>query len=428
MEGRIPRMIRALARAAALLLALLPGGHALAADDPPPPGEAVAAAAPAEGAGNGEPAALATALPPGTRSGREIIESFTAGLADPECVAGDGSDRWRRHFAGSPQRLAASDETLAMFGYVVDALRAAHLPTEYALIPFVESGYKPGARSPGGPVGLWQFIALTARNHKVPVRAGYDGRLSPVASTRAAVRYLKTLHGMFAGDWRLASMAFNAGEYRILGALRRAGMAPASAEPDRLPGLSGITYAYPRKMHAISCLLQEADDREQWLQALERPVPLLVPVELPGDVRSLSGWAARHGLDLAQLRRLNPAWGGEHVPRRAGETIRVLAPASPGLVAAPPAPLGAPADARAPARAPRTLADAGDRGDAAAPEPSRSHVVARGESLWTIARRHDVPLQQLRTLNALGPRALLQPGMVLRIHEPAEAAKSAGGP
>ena len=53
------------------------------------------------------------------------------------------------------------------------------------------------------------------------MKPGYDGRLSPVDSTRAAVRYLKTLHGMFAGDWRLAVMAYNAGEYRVFGALRR---------------------------------------------------------------------------------------------------------------------------------------------------------------------------------------------------------------
>jgi membrane-bound lytic murein transglycosylase D len=418
-------MIQAPFRAAAPMLALLlaGGGHALAAD-PPPSDEAAGGTAAADVAASGEPAVAATPLPPGTRSGREIIEAFTAGLADPDCGADDGSARWRRHFADSPQRLAANDETLAMFGYVVDALREAHLPTEYALIPFVESGYKPGARSPGGPVGLWQFIALTARNHKVPVRAGYDGRLSPVASTRAATRYLMTLHGMFAGDWRLASMAFNAGEYRILGALRRSGMAPATADPDRLPGLSGITYAYPRKMHAISCLLQEADDSEQWLQALERPIPLLVPVELPGDVRSLAAWAGRQGLDLAQLRRLNPAWGGDQVPRRAGETLRVLVPASSGLGGGS----GVQAAAMpAAATASLTSADAGAQQVASA-GGGRNHVVARGESLWTIAHRHGVPMQQLRTLNALGPRALLQPGMVLRIEDPAEAAKSAGGP
>jgi membrane-bound lytic murein transglycosylase D len=424
-------MSRAHLRAAALSLALmLPATQAPAADPSAPgtdTGDTAASHAAATASGEladaAPPAPPAPPLPPGSRSGREIIQAFSAGLADPDCAPGDGSDRWRRHFAGSPQRLAASDETLAMFGYVVDALREAHLPTEYALIPFVESGYKPGARSPGGPVGLWQFIALTARNHKVPVRAGYDGRLSPVASTRAAVRYLKTLHGMFAGDWRLASMAFNAGEYRILGALRRAGMAPASADPDRLPGLSGITYAYPRKMHAISCLLQEADDREPWLQALERPVPRLVPVELPGDVRSLAGWASRHGLDLAQLRRLNPAWRGDHVPRRAGESLRILAPASPAMGLEPEVPATAPAGV---APSSRTAADAGAQ--IASSSSAREHVVARGESLWTIARRHGVPMQQLRTLNALGPRALLQPGMVLRIEAPSDAVKSAGGP
>jgi membrane-bound lytic murein transglycosylase D len=49
------------------------------------------------------------------------------------------------------------------------------------------------------------------------------------------VRYLKTLHGMFAGDWRLAVMAYNAGEYRVLGALRRSRHERASARPAELP-------------------------------------------------------------------------------------------------------------------------------------------------------------------------------------------------
>ena len=111
-----------------------------------------------------------------------------------------------------------------LFGYVVEELRKANLPTEFALIPFVESGYRPNARNGSGPTGLWQFIATTARNHRVPMANGYDGRLSAVDSTQAAVRYLKTLHGMFGGDWRLATMAYNAGEYRVLQSLRKAGM------------------------------------------------------------------------------------------------------------------------------------------------------------------------------------------------------------
>jgi membrane-bound lytic murein transglycosylase D len=346
--------------------------------------------------------------PPPVRSGTEIVDAFLGGLSDDACGSGEASARWRKHFAASPRRLAESDDTLALFGYVVDALREVHLPTEYALIPFVESGYAPGARSKGGPAGMWQFIALTARNHKIPVRAGYDGRMSPVASTRAAVRYLRTLHGMFAGDWRLAAMAFNAGEYRILGALRRGGMAAASAEPSKLPGLSGITYAYPRKMHALSCLLQEAGRRDDWRAALDRPVPRLEAVELPGDVRDLDAWGQARGLDMAYVRRLNPAWTGRHVPRRAGETLRVLVPAGNADAIA-----AASASLEATHGAGIAETEAGTRTDAT--PDARTHVVRRGDSLWTIARKHGVSLEQLRALNTIGGKSVLQPGMILRI-------------
>ncbi len=283
------------------------------------------------------PAALAAppAVPslPHQRSGAEIYAAFRDGLAEPACPAGTASPRWSRHFSAAPVRLAEKDETLALFGYVVDALRESDLPTEYALIPFVESGYKAGARSHLGPAGLWQFIRMTARNHKVPIRAGYDGRLSPVESTRAAVRYLKTLHGMFAGDWRLAAMAYNAGEYRILGSLRRSGQVARDADHDALPGLSGITRAYPRKIHAISCLLQQAEGDADWLAALDRPVSRLVAVPLPQGTRDLDGWSRDQGLDAARVRRLNPAFQGGRVVRLGSEPMQVLAPATPAVEA-----------------------------------------------------------------------------------------------
>ncbi len=271
-------------------------------------------------------ATVPAATAAGTRSGLEIYTRFRDGLADPDCPVDSSSERWRRHFERAPQRLGESDDdTLALFGYVVDALREADLPTEYALIPFVESGYQPGARSAGGPAGLWQMAAITARAHGVPMRAGYDGRLSPVESTRAAVRYLKTLHGMFAGDWRLAVMAYNAGEYRVFGALRRAHKAARDADPSKLDTLSGITRAYVRKLHALSCLLDRADDREAWLRALDRPIPMLEAVELPAGAVDLARWARKGGRDAAMVRRLNPAFAGGRVAR-GHRTLRVLAP------------------------------------------------------------------------------------------------------
>src|SRR5690554_1296307 len=195
------------------------------------------------------------ALQPVTRSGREIYARFRSGLSDQQCAV-DTSDRWRQHFAHVPRDLANRPERLLpLFGYVVDALREHHLPSEYALIPFVESGYRPGARSPSGPAGLWQFIAVTARNHEVAIRPGYDGRLSPVESTAAAVRYLRTLHGMFAGDWRLAVMGYNAGDYPIFGALRNAGPRAMAAEPERL-AVPTITRRYVRTLQALARLLR----------------------------------------------------------------------------------------------------------------------------------------------------------------------------
>ncbi|MGN6112665.1 MAG: lytic transglycosylase domain-containing protein [Luteimonas sp.] len=278
-------------------------------------------------------AATATAPPAPTRSGLDVYARFREGLADPDCPVDSASERWRRHYAHAPERLGArDDDALALFGYVVDALREASLPTEYALIPFVESGYKPGARSASGPAGLWQLAHVTARAHGVPMRAGYDGRLSPVDSTRAAVRYLKTLHGMFAGDWRLAVMAYNAGEYRVFGALRRAHQAARDADPEKLASLSGITRAYVRKLHALSCLLDRADEREAWLQSLDRPIPVLEAVELPAGARDLGRWASADGRDAAMVRRLNPAFAGGRVGRSQG-ALRVLAP-----VRVPPAP------------------------------------------------------------------------------------------
>ncbi len=355
------------------------------------------------------PAAEQTATPttqPLTRSGREIYAEFRAGLADPTCDTAS-SPRWRDHFAAAPTRMAApGSDVLPLFGYVVDALRAASLPTEFALIPFVESGYKPAARSAAGPAGLWQMIAVTARDHHVPMRPGYDGRLSPVDSTQAAVRYLKTLHGMFAGDWRLAVMAYNAGEYRVFSALRRSGQVASKADPDKLVGMSGISQAYVRKLHALSCLLDQADDREEWLRALDRPVPILKPMALPAGTTSLDRWAAGQGEDPAVVRRLNPALAGRRI---AGvhEPLQVLAPVVPGPMApaldsAPVAIVQTPSLPSSPAT------------------PTRTHVVGRGESLWTIARRYKLQVADLMSRNALQARSVLRPGMVLQLDAPSD--------
>lgn len=346
-------------------------------------------------------AADAAGAPASPVTGRQVFETFRAGLAEPTCPA--APSRWMRQYAHAPQKLAGrGDNTLAVFSHVVESLRSAGLPTEYALIPFVESGYNPAARSPAGPAGLWQMIGSTARNHRVPMRPGYDGRMSAIDSTRAAVRYLKTLHGMFGGNWRLAAMAYNAGEYRVFGAIRRAGQTVRTARAETLGGLPDITRVYDDKLHAISCVFAQANGKPQFLASLDRPVQRIAPVAPP------TAWIAME----TRVKQKAP---------------KAETPAAPGLLPSVVAPGAAVASLGQPAVAPATAA-AGSAAPAASPAAAvataavvdaaaapRRHTVVAGESLWRIARRYGVSVAHLLSLNRLDGGRLLAPGMVLAI-------------
>lgn len=361
-----------------------------------------------------------------TRSGLEIHKRFRQHLAEPDCA--NASPRWRAHFAHAPKRLATrDDELLAVFGYVVDELVKAGLPTEYALIPFVESGYKPGARSSAGPAGLWQFIAITARNQGVPMPPGYDGRYSVVESTRAAVRYLKILHSMFGGNWRVAIMGYNAGEYRLIGAIKRSGMSQRNADPKRIQGMPSLTLAYVEKLHALSCLIEQADDRKAWLDAVDRPVPVLAAEIVEQQAPSLEAWSRDRQLDAGLMRRLNPALasGTLAAGKNAPWLLAPIRAQSESEVAATPTPGDAPAAAASTLPvasaviAPSSAADALSRTTAAnteaAPSLPREHVVAKGESWWSIARRYRISSSELMRRSGLKPGAPLRPGMVLKL-------------
>lgn len=366
------------------------------------------------------------ALPPATlRNGQDIFASFRDGLAEPSCDAEATSPRWQKQFAHAPARLAnQNDDALVLFGYVVEELRKASLPTEFALIPFVESGYRPNARSAAGPTGLWQFIATTARNHRVPMSEGYDGRLSAVDSTQAAVRYLKTLHGMFGGDWRLATMAYNSGEYRVLQALRKGGMNATNARPAELPGLSPVTHAYVEKLHALACVLERAEEQPAVMASLDRTVPVLKTHTLPAGT-SVEQWAAQRALDPARIARLNPA-AAVGSRRSQSSAVNLLAPASAALVGPTEASASAlmaqqapsPDEAPATARAPAAPAPVASRAVASADRPrNRRHTVRDGESAWTIARRYGMPVTALLNLNGLNGKSIIKPGAILRIED-----------
>lgn len=252
--------------------------------------------------------------------------------------------------------------------------RAEGLPLDLAYIPLIESAFKPSALSRAKARGVWQFMRGTALENGLKADWYVDERADPVKATRAAAKFLKTLHGMFE-DWHLAMASYNGGPGRVKRALTRSRM-------NDFWKLSGSPRYLPRETREyvpmiLAAVIIAKNPAQYGFDIVPMTAPPTETVVVPPalDLRRVAEWA---GVPMDDIQALNPEFRRWTTPVRAGEyTIKVPQGTADkvreGLAAAGPSQLNA----------------------------MQMHTVKRGETLATIARKLQVSRADLAEANYL---------------------------
>ena len=155
-----------------------------------------------------------------TEPPKEMWDRIRRGFSMPNLQTEDVTDR-EQWYAKKPeyiQRMTARSSKYLF--HIVEELERRQMPTELALLPFIESAFNPQAVSSAKAAGMWQFTPSTGKFFDLKQNAFRDDRRDVLASTRAALDYLQKLHRMF-GDWHLALAAYNWGEGNVSRAVAR---------------------------------------------------------------------------------------------------------------------------------------------------------------------------------------------------------------
>ncbi|HIG89303.1 MAG TPA: LysM peptidoglycan-binding domain-containing protein [Candidatus Thioglobus sp.] len=207
-------------------------------------------------------------------------------------------------FKKNPDYLTRVTKRAKPYLYLVTKeVEKAGLPIEIALLPIVESAYYPFSYSHGTASGLWQFIPSTGRLYGLKETWWYDGRRDVLASTKAAVKYLKNLNKLFKGDWLLAIAAYNSGPGRVQKAVRKNKKLGKKADFWHLD-LPSETKGYVPRLLAVAELIKSPSLYNQSVTSIDnQPQVRSVVLNSQFDLALISQWT---DLSLDELYSLNP--------------------------------------------------------------------------------------------------------------------------
>jgi membrane-bound lytic murein transglycosylase D len=188
--------------------------------------------------------------------------------------------------------------------HVLEELEKRNMPTELALLPFIESAFNPEAYSSAKAAGMWQFIPSTGRDYNLAQNLFRDDRRNVIASTDAALTYLQKLYGIF-GDWQLALAAYNWGEGSVGRAIRKNQAMHLPIDFNSLSRhMPNETRNYVPKLQAVKNIIA---DPAQYHLALPKVnnQPYFTAVNKTGDI-DVKVAAQLAEMPLDEFKALNP--------------------------------------------------------------------------------------------------------------------------
>ncbi len=250
----------------------------------------------------------------------DLWERIRRGFAMPDLRNDIVADR-EQWYATRPDYIQRMTERSSKYLFhIVEELERRGMPSELALLPYIESAFNPQAVSSAKAAGMWQFMPATGNDYQLKQNLFRDDRRDVLASTRAALDYLQRLYNLF-GDWHLALAAYNWGEGSV-------GRAIARNQKLGLPtGYTDLTMPnetryYVPKLQAVKNIVAHPELFNAELPAIENH-PYFQSVAITRDI-DVALAAKLADVRLEDFRALNPSM--RHPVILASGTPQILLP------------------------------------------------------------------------------------------------------
>jgi membrane-bound lytic murein transglycosylase D len=251
----------------------------------------------------------------------DLWQRIRNGFAIPDLKGPLVKRKTAEYAANSDYLQRILDRSRLYLYHIVEEIEKRGLPTELALLPMVESAFNPMAYSRAHASGLWQFIPGTGKRYDLEQNWWRDDRRDVVASTSAALDYLTYVYEMH-GDWHLALASYNWGENAVKRAVakNRRARKPTDYASLRMPR---ETRHYIPKLQALKNIIADPEPYRIDLDPIPNEPYFAVVDETPDIDVLLAAKLAE--MPVEDFMALNPAFSRPLI--RASGAARIVLPA-----------------------------------------------------------------------------------------------------